>query len=31
MSHEVDHEATERTFPEHVRLSFDGLRIPFEL
>jgi phosphoribosyl 1,2-cyclic phosphate phosphodiesterase len=31
MSHEVDHEATERTFPEHVRLSYDGLRIPFEL
>ncbi|MGA7884198.1 MAG: MBL fold metallo-hydrolase [Acidobacteriaceae bacterium] len=31
MSHEVDHEATEATFPEHVRLSYDGLRIPFEL
>ena len=31
MSHEVDHETTERTFPEHVRLSYDGLRIPFEL
>lgn len=31
MSHEVDHEATEATFPGHVRLSYDGLRIPFEL
>jgi len=31
MSHEVDHEATEKTFPEHVRLSYDGLRLPIEL
>ncbi|HTX40705.1 MAG TPA: MBL fold metallo-hydrolase [Acidobacteriaceae bacterium] len=31
MSHEVDHEATEATFPAHVRLAYDGLRIPFEL
>jgi phosphoribosyl 1,2-cyclic phosphate phosphodiesterase len=31
MSHEVDHAATEAAFPEHVRLAYDGLRIPFEL
>lgn len=31
MSHEVDHEATEKGFPAHVRLAYDGLRIPFEL
>jgi len=31
MSHEVDHEATEREFPANVRLAYDGLRIPFEL
>ncbi len=31
MSHEIDHEATEAAFPPHVRLSYDGLRIPFEL
>ncbi len=31
MSHEVDHAATEATFPPHVRLSYDGLRIPVEL
>jgi len=31
MSHEVDHEATEKAFPASVRLSYDGLRIPFEL
>jgi len=31
MSHEVDHEDTERAFPPSVRLAFDGLRIPFEL
>jgi phosphoribosyl 1,2-cyclic phosphate phosphodiesterase len=30
MSHEVDHEAMEKTFPAHVRLAYDGLRIPFE-
>jgi phosphoribosyl 1,2-cyclic phosphate phosphodiesterase len=31
MSHEVDHEGTEKSFPAGVRLSYDGLRIPFEL
>jgi phosphoribosyl 1,2-cyclic phosphate phosphodiesterase len=31
MSHEVDHAATEATFPAHVRLGYDGLRIAFEL
>jgi phosphoribosyl 1,2-cyclic phosphate phosphodiesterase len=31
MSHEVDHVATEATFPPHVRLSYDGLRIPIEI
>jgi phosphoribosyl 1,2-cyclic phosphate phosphodiesterase len=31
MSHEVDHAETEKTFPANVRLSYDGLRIPFEL
>ncbi|HEX3986154.1 MAG TPA: MBL fold metallo-hydrolase [Acidobacteriaceae bacterium] len=31
MSHEVDHEETEKGFPAGVRLSYDGLRIPFEL
>lgn len=31
MSHEVDHERTERQFPAHVRLSYDGLRLPFDL
>ncbi len=31
MSHEVDHAATEATFPPHVRLSYDGLRIPIEI
>lgn len=31
MSHEVDHAATEAAFPARVRLSYDGLRIPFEL
>ena len=31
MSHEVDHEAMERSFPANVRLAWDGLRIPFEL
>ncbi|MGC2617964.1 MAG: MBL fold metallo-hydrolase [Acidobacteriaceae bacterium] len=31
MSHEVDHAAMEKTFPAHVRLGFDGLRIGFEL
>lgn len=31
MSHEVDHEATEKGFPPNVRLAYDGLRIPFEI
>lgn len=31
MSHEVDHGPTEASFPGNVRLSYDGLRIPFEL
>jgi phosphoribosyl 1,2-cyclic phosphate phosphodiesterase len=31
MSHEVDHEETEKAFPPNVRLAYDGLRIPFEL
>jgi phosphoribosyl 1,2-cyclic phosphate phosphodiesterase len=31
MSHEIEHSETERDFPPHVRLSWDGLRIPFEL
>jgi phosphoribosyl 1,2-cyclic phosphate phosphodiesterase len=31
MSHEVDHAATESAFPAHVRLAYDGLRIPFEI
>lgn len=31
MSHEVDHETTEADFPPHVRLSYDGLRIPIEI
>ena len=31
MSHEVDHATTEAAFPPHVRLSYDGLRIPIEL
>jgi phosphoribosyl 1,2-cyclic phosphate phosphodiesterase len=31
MSHEVDHQSTEAAFPAHVRLAYDGLKIPFEL
>ncbi len=31
MSHELDHEATEARLPAHVRLAYDGLRIPFEI
>lgn len=31
MSHELGHAATEKELPEHVRLSYDGLQIPFEL
>ncbi|MBT9333063.1 MBL fold metallo-hydrolase [Paracidobacterium acidisoli] len=31
MSHEIEHAETERTLPPHVRLAWDGLRIPFAL
>jgi phosphoribosyl 1,2-cyclic phosphate phosphodiesterase len=31
MSHELDHAQTETELPAHVRLSWDGLRIPFEI
>ncbi len=31
MSHELPHAATEAKLPPHVRLLFDGQRIPFEL
>lgn len=31
MSHEVHHADTERELPEHVRLAYDGLDIPFEI
>jgi phosphoribosyl 1,2-cyclic phosphate phosphodiesterase len=31
MSHELDHERTEAELPAHVRLAYDGLRIPFEI
>ena len=31
MSHELDHAATENELPPHVRLTYDGLRIPIEL
>lgn len=31
MSHELDQTITEAELPPHVRLSYDGLRIPFEL
>ena len=31
MSHEVEHAETESRFPPHVRLAYDGLRIPFEI
>ena len=30
MSHELQHAATESKLPAHVRLLYDGLRIPFE-
>ena len=29
--HDVPHEATNATLPEHVRLSYDGLKLEFEL
>ncbi|MBX6359514.1 MAG: MBL fold metallo-hydrolase [Acidobacterium ailaaui] len=31
MSHELPHAETEEELPPHVRLAYDGLRIPFEL
>jgi phosphoribosyl 1,2-cyclic phosphate phosphodiesterase len=31
MSHEVEHTETENELPKHVRLAYDGLRIPVEL
>ncbi len=31
MSHEVEHSETENQLPPHVRLAYDGLRIPFEI
>jgi phosphoribosyl 1,2-cyclic phosphate phosphodiesterase len=31
MSHEIEHTETESTLPPHVRLAWDGLRIPFTL
>lgn len=31
MSHEVEHTETENRLPSHVRLAYDGLRIPFEI
>jgi phosphoribosyl 1,2-cyclic phosphate phosphodiesterase len=31
MSHELDHAPTEAELPPHVRLAYDGLRIPIEL
>ena len=31
MSHELGHAATEAELPPHVRLSYDGLRLPIEL
>lgn len=31
MSHEIEHEETESNLPPHVRLAYDGLRIPFEI
>jgi len=31
MSHEIEHAETESELPAHVRLAYDGLRIPFEI
>jgi phosphoribosyl 1,2-cyclic phosphate phosphodiesterase len=31
MSHDLHHADTENELPSHVRLAYDGLRIPFEL
>jgi hypothetical protein len=31
MSHDLPHEATNDKLPENVRLSYDGLKLEFEL
>ncbi len=31
MSHDLPHDETNSVLPEHVRLAYDGLRIPFEI
>jgi phosphoribosyl 1,2-cyclic phosphate phosphodiesterase len=31
ISHDLPHEATNKTFPEHVRLAHDGLKLEFEI
>lgn len=31
IAHEVEHAATEAQLPAHIRLCYDGLRIPFEI
>jgi phosphoribosyl 1,2-cyclic phosphate phosphodiesterase len=31
MSHDLLHEETDNELPPHIRLAYDGLRIPFEL
>jgi phosphoribosyl 1,2-cyclic phosphate phosphodiesterase len=31
MSHDLDHAPTEATLPPHIRLAYDGLRLPFTL
>lgn len=31
LAHELEHTATEATLPSHVRLAYDGLRIPIEI
>ena len=31
MSHEIDHEATEATLPEHMHLGYDGLELAFDI
>lgn len=31
ISHDLDHEATERTLPPHIRLAYDGLQLSFDI
>lgn len=31
ISHDLAHEATNKTFPEHIRLAHDGLKLEFEI